>query len=994
MVKKINFYSFTIITVTLLISYSAFGQSLVATYDFPNTTVYNGFWGITQINDTLRIGSGSNGKIYTVSKTGVIKDSLSTVFNFNNGLAYDGTGYWIARSASGLTSRIVKVNSGGSPVDTIRITSLYGNTTIGIGGIAMDGPNFLWAAIYYPDFTSYPFAYAYKFDLTTKNIVDSIPLRGKQVQGITVKGDTILYVTDNFQGDPERIYAYRKAVGDTIFSFAAPDPDNDCDPRGLFWDGSSLWLMAYRVGTNVNQYRTLYKYLLNGQGSPSITTSLTSVNFGNIVIGQTGNVPFTINNIGAGKLIISAFNFTNPRFSIQPSAVPDTIQPGSSKNYTLKFTPTQYDTTSGLLQILSNDLANPVKTITLFGKGVQNGAYIGISAAAFNFNNKRVNSLCGFTFDITNQGNQPLTITGCNFTGSRFRYDTTNARFPITLDTQRTRTFRIWFNPNSAAAFNDVATFVSNAVNSGAINLSGAGVNVPPVLGDIVWESVVPDNPLTSADDPQPKGLKQIPDVNGDGVADMICATENYWTICYNGNSYGQADTLWKFNTCFGTNNTGSVDWEDALQIMDDLNGDGVKEVVIGCGGGNEEVYVLSGSTGKVIWEYAGPNTNYDGDIFGVRVDRDFNNDGKKDVLISASGEGSTNPGRHSAICLNALNGQVLWTNVQNSEFTYDVVATTFGGAIAYTNNGGPYGITGLSSSGSTAWTYPIAGSLNAAWSLRETPDINNDGNSDITALYGFNGTVVALSGSTGAQQWIFNMGTSNNGTVELLDDLDKNGFVDLTCSGPQTAFRVDSKTGAQLWVQSFGASYIRDAGLLGDINSDTVSEVMYSTQAPGRVYIVNGKNGNILYMYEFGSTLTYRADRVAALNSVDGNPYNEFVGVCRDGRVKCFNGGNGTVIGITNINTTIPDKFSLSQNYPNPFNPETNIKFGLPKASNVKLAVYDMLGREVDVIINNKMDAGSYNATWNALPYASGVYFYRLTADGFTDVKKMIVVK
>jgi hypothetical protein len=136
----------------------------------------------------------------------------------------------------------------------------------------MDGRH-LWAAIYYPDFASYPFAYAYKFDLSTKSIVDSIPLRGKQVQGITVKGDTILYVTDNFQSDAERIYGYRKAVGDTIFSFAAPDPDNDCDPRGLFWDGSSLWLMAYRVGNNINQYRTLYKYVLNGQGSPTITTT-------------------------------------------------------------------------------------------------------------------------------------------------------------------------------------------------------------------------------------------------------------------------------------------------------------------------------------------------------------------------------------------------------------------------------------------------------------------------------------------------------------------------------------------------------------------------------------------------------------------------------------------------------------------------------------------------------------------------------------------------
>jgi hypothetical protein len=72
------------------------------------------------------------------------------------------------------------------------------------------------------------------------------------------------------------------------------------------------------------------------------------------------------------------------------------------------------------------------------------------------------------------------------------------------------------------------------------------------------------------------------------------------------------------------------------------------------------------------------------------------------------------------------------------------------------------------------------------------------------------------------------------------------------------------------MWSPSFGASYIRDAGVLGDITSDTVAEVLYSTQAPGRVYVLNGKNGTILFSYEFGSTLTYRADRVAAL-SVDG---------------------------------------------------------------------------------------------------------------------------
>lgn len=990
-------HKFSYFLILLIFSSSILhSQSLIATYNFPPATVYNGFWGITQINDTLRIGSSSNGKIYTISKTGVIKDSLSTVFNFNNGLAFDGTGYWIARNSSGLNSRILKVNMSGTPVDTIRLTALYGSSTIGIGGIAMDGPNHLWAAIYFPDFATYPFAYAYKFNLTTRTIVDSIPLRGKQVQGIAVKGDTILYATDNFQGDQERIYAYRKAVGDTIFSFAAPDPDNDCDPRGLFWDGSHLWLMAYRVGNNIGQYRTLYKYLLNGMGSPTITTNVSSVNFGNIPVGSTGNRPITINNIGTGSLIISAFNFTNPRFSITPSVVPDTIQPGASKNYSLGFSPLVYDTTSGLLNIASNDLANPVKTVSLFGKGIFTGAYIGLSVNTFNFNNKRINSLTGFTFNITNQGSQPLTITGCNFSTSRFRFDTLNTRFPVTIDTQRTRTFRIWFSPNAAGSFSDSAVFVTNAVNNsaGKITLSGAGINVPSVLGDIVWEGVIPLNPLTSSNDLQPKSLKQIPDVNGDGVADMICATENYWTICFNGNSHGSADTLWKFNTYFGTNNTGSVDWEDAMQIMDDLNGDGIKEVVIGCGGGNEAVYVLNGATGRLIWEYTGPNTNYDGDIMGIRVDRDFNSDGIKDVLISASGEGQTNPGRHSAICLNAVNGNVLWINQINSEFTYDVVSTTIGGAIAFSNNGGPYGIIGFNGTGGTIWNLPIPGASNSVWSMKEIADINGDGNTDIASLYGFTGSVNAISGSTGAQIWNLGLGSSNNGTVEVLDDLDQNGYKDLTYSGPQTAFRIDSKTGQQMWNQSFGASYIRDAGIIGDLSGDSVAEVMYSTQQPGRVYVLNGKTGVTVFMYEFGSTISFRADRVAALNSVDGNLYNEFVAVCRDGRIKCFNGGPGEIIGITNLNTGIPDKFTLHQNYPNPFNPETNIKFELPQTSDVKLFVYDILGREIEMIINNRMEPGIYNATWNAVHYSSGVYFYRLTAGEYTSVKKMIVVK
>lgn len=89
-----------------------------------------------------------------------------------------------------------------------------------------------------------------------------------------------------------------------------------------------------------------------------------------------------------------------------------------------------------------------------------------------------------------------------------------------------------------------------------------------------------------------------------------------------------------------------------------------------------------------------------------------------------------------------------------------------------------------------------------------------------------------------------------------------------------------------------------------------------------------------------------------------------------------------------------IPVSFELAQNYPNPFNPSTTIRFSIPKASNVTLTVYDAIGREVTKLVDEQMSAGTYNVDWNASNNASGIYFYRITADNNVQVKKMILVK
>ena len=100
------------------------------------------------------------------------------------------------------------------------------------------------------------------------------------------------------------------------------------------------------------------------------------------------------------------------------------------------------------------------------------------------------------------------------------------------------------------------------------------------------------------------------------------------------------------------------------------------------------------------------------------------------------------------------------------------------------------------------------------------------------------------------------------------------------------------------------------------------------------------------------------------------------------------------TGVGVNPAGSTVPQVYSLSQNYPNPFNPTTKINFALPKQGLVTLKIYDILGREVRTLVNEIKTAGNYTVDFNASEFASGVYFYRLQSEGFTDIKKMMLVK
>ena len=126
-------------------------------------------------------------------------------------------------------------------------------------------------------------------------------------------------------------------------------------------------------------------------------------------------------------------------------------------------------------------------------------------------------------------------------------------------------------------------------------------------------------------------------------------------------------------------------------------------------------------------------------------------------------------------------------------------------------------------------------------------------------------------------------------------------------------------------------------------------------------------------------------------INKLNGWSYSTI------GGVHTVTGGGDTTIYVEMkpISTEIPGGYRLHQNYPNPFNYSTRIKFDISKTSDVKLKVYNLLGKEIDEIVNSKISAGSYDFRFIGSELSSGVYFYRLSADGnVVDTKKMLLIK
>jgi hypothetical protein len=173
--------------------------------------------------------------------------------------------------------------------------------------------------------------------------------------------------------------------------------------------------------------------------------------------------------------------------------------------------------------------------------------------------------------------------------------------------------------------------------------------------------------------------------------------------------------------------------------------------------------------------------------------------------------------------------------------------------------------------------------------------------------------------------------------------------------------------------------------GLVGGVPSDAITGEKTGTQVGIRTF----------------TDLKENFYQTAAKSTIDNLPIGSLI--WNDAAIKAYNSKTdftqvmaafAKATGVQTLNTGIPASYTLSQNYPNPFNPTTNIKYSITKESQVSLKVFDVLGREVESLVNMNQKAGSYEVNFNASKLASGVYIYRLEAGDFVQSMKMMLIK
>ena len=470
-------------------------------------------------------------------------------------------------------------------------------------------------------------------------------------------------------------------------------------------------------------------------------------------------------------------------------------------------------------------------------------------------------------------------------------------------------------------------------------------------------------------------GAPSIGDIDGDGQEEIV--------VTIHGATIGSGGSVKAYEKD-GSNVTGFPivhGYNTRTPVLADLNNDGAMEIITNkrATPGINEVWVYKGD-GTVFSGWPKSMTSVPASSAAVG---DITNDGVPEIVMEAynsiyvwKANGDSVPG----FPFNLPNGDVnsysspVLVNVDGDperEIIFGSHSTTSGGFVYILENNGS--IKPGWPKTTTHWVYspPAVGYVDGDNILDVVIGDQVGSGSPANFVYAWNVNGTALSGFPIGPIWAVNAQVT-------LADIDNDNMTELIIDdntwgpGRYLGYNHDGTPMAGWPMEITGASFF-STPVLTDVNRDGTLDIA------GTGNVITSQQVNI-YLWNTG--VPYNPAKIY-------NPVWQY-NIQHTGVV-----GNTTIVNIDPVSNQTPDEYKLLQNYPNPFNPETKISFTLPKASKVKLVVYDMLGKEINTIVNSDLTAGSYDYTFNASGLTSGVYFYRLFADGISvGVNKMLLIK
>jgi len=514
------------------------------------------------------------------------------------------------------------------------------------------------------------------------------------------------------------------------------------------------------------------------------------------------------------------------------------------------------------------------------------------------------------------------------------------------------------------------------------------------------------NGPIDSIDEAYSIAVDNSGNVYVTGRSGGIGITKDYATIKYN--SSGVQQWVARYN---GPGNGR----DDAYSIAVDNSGNSyVTGFSTGLGTSYDYATIKYNSAGTQIWvaRYNGPGNGNDF-AYSIVVDNSGN------VYVTGGSLGNvTSYLEYATVKYNSA-GVQLWVGRYSSTSNFGAVAKS----IALDDQGNVY-VTGFSYAsgsdydfatvkynpvGAQQWAVRYNGTGNYtdyanSIAVDGTGNVYITGESSASGLGSADYTTIKYN-SSGIQQWISRLSEGSGQSIAVNDS--GNVYVTGTFYG-DTGNVLDYGTikynsnGEQLWFVSYNGP-----GNIGDYGKSLALDKSGNVYVTGSTYVFGTSGSSNNY-----ATIKYNSQGIqqwAAVYDGPGNYYDGATSIAVDSSGYVYVTGYSTGIGagydyatikysqstgIAQTSSEIPDQYSLSQNYPNPFNPSTNLEFGISDLGFVSLKVYDILGKEIITLVNEKLNPGNYKVEFDGRGLTSGVYFYRLTIGEFTDTKRMMLVK